>query len=138
MECFIKSTNENLVKELELMLYKKIDSSSTKRDKKEFLYVCGKYYSFEGKHFIKYLLAQNVYYCKDNDKLFLALAALNFNFDTDYKQYFTNGKDFILCDKENWYDMYSVLCSGKDKDYQNELDKYHKADFKELIEYFKN
>ena len=34
--------------------------------------------------------------CGTNDKLFLALAALNY--DNDYMQYFTNGYDFILCD----------------------------------------
>ena len=38
-----------------------------------------------------------LFYCKDNNKLFLALAALKYS--TDYKQYFTNGEDFILCDR---------------------------------------
>lgn len=136
MECIIKNIDETLIKELELIGYRKIKSSSKKKDKKEFLYVCGKYYSLEGKFFINHLLTQGIYYCKDNNKLFLALAALKYS--TDYKQYFTNGEDFILCDRENWFDMYSVLCSGRGKEYQKELDKYYKANVSELEKYLIN
>lgn len=73
--------------------------------------------------------------CGTNDKLFLALAALND--DNDYMQYFTNGYDFILCDREDWVDMYSVLCSGESHGYQDVLDNYHKATKEEIIEHFK-
>lgn len=71
----------------------------------------------------------------DNEELFLALAALRD--DTDYMQWFTNGTDFIKCEREYWPDMYFVLCSGKGKDYMNELAKYHKATPTEIIAHFK-
>lgn len=73
--------------------------------------------------------------CGINDELFLALAALRDN--NDYMQYFTNGYDFILCDRKDWVDMYSVLCSGESHGYQDVLDNYHKASKEEIIEYFK-
>ena len=73
--------------------------------------------------------------CGTNDELFLALASLND--DSDYMQYFTNRYDFILCDREDWVDMYSVLCIGKRHGYQDVLDNYHKATKEEIIEHFK-
>ena len=73
--------------------------------------------------------------CGINDELFLALAAMRDN--SDYMQYFTNGYDFILCDREDWVDMYSVLCSGESHGYQDVLDNYHKATKEEIIEHFK-
>lgn len=72
--------------------------------------------------------------CGTDDRLFIALAALRD--DSDYMQYFTNGTDFIICDREDWIDMYSVLCSGAYT--TTELDKFHKATPQELIEYFKD
>lgn len=73
--------------------------------------------------------------CGDNEGLFLAFAAMRD--DSDYMQYFTNGHDFIMCDREDWVDMYSVLCSGKSHGYQNVLDNYHKATEEEIMEQFK-
>lgn len=74
----------------------------------------------------------NIIDCGTNEQLFLALAALSD--DSDYMQYFTNGTDFILCDREDWIDMYSVLCSGA---YTTpDLDEFHKATPQELIEHF--
>lgn len=70
--------------------------------------------------------------CGNNLDLFFAIAALND--EDDYMQYYTNGEDFILCDRQDWIDMYSVLCSGY---YTMEmLDKFHKATVEELIEHF--
>lgn len=77
--------------------------------------------------------------CGTSTQLFLAIAALND--DTDYMQWFTNGEDFILCDRDDWVDMYSVLCSGVSpiyiKSYMKKLDKYHKATVPELIDHLK-
>lgn len=72
--------------------------------------------------------------CGTNEDLFLALAALMD--DEDYMQFFTDGKDFILCDRQDWIDMYSTLCSGG-KFTMDELDKFHKATAQELIQHFK-
>lgn len=72
--------------------------------------------------------------CGTNEDLFLAIAALMD--DEDYMQWFTNGKDFILCDRQDWIDMYSTLSSGG-KYTMDELDLFHKADAQELIQYFK-
>lgn len=76
--------------------------------------------------------------CGTNEDLFLALAALSE--DNDYMQWFTDGTEFILCDRYDWIDMYSVLCSGLSnaKDRVKELDKFQKATAEELIEHFKN
>lgn len=74
------------------------------------------------------------YDCIKNEDLFMALAALRD--DEDYMQWFTNGKDFILCDRQDWIDMYSTLCSGG-KYTMDELNKFHKATVQELIQHFK-
>ena len=71
---------------------------------------------------------------KISKECFLALAAMRD--DSDYMQYFTNGHDFIMCDREDWVDMYSVLCSGRGKEYQDVLDNYHKATREEIINCF--
>lgn len=51
--------------------------------------------------------------CEDDENLLMALAALRD--DSDYMQWFTNGTDFIKCEREDWPDMFSVLCSGRGK-----------------------
>lgn len=82
-----------------------------------------------------YLIQYGYIDCGENEELFLALAALRD--DSDYMQWFTNGTDFIKCEREDWPDMYSVLCSGRGKEYMNELDKYRKATPTEIIAHFK-
>lgn len=72
--------------------------------------------------------------CGTNEELFLALAALRN--DVDYMQYFVCGDRFVLCDREGWLDMYSVLHSGGKYSIE-ELDNAHKATVEELIEHFK-
>lgn len=73
--------------------------------------------------------------CGTNEDLFLAIAALRD--DTDDKQIFTNGKgDFAICREDE-------KCGGLNGlEYVNmpndfNIDNYHKATVKELIEYFK-
>ena len=77
--------------------------------------------------------------CETNESRFLALAALRE--DNDYMQFFTNGEEFILCDKKSWLD-------GKIPDLIHKRDlsiavvamlyNYHKATVEEIIEHFKN
>lgn len=71
--------------------------------------------------------------CGTNENLFLAIAALRD--DSDYMQWFTNGKEFIQCDRQDWIDMYSTLCCGS-KYSQDELDSFDLATVGELIEHF--
>lgn len=76
--------------------------------------------------------------CGTNEELFLAIAALRS--DSDYMQYFTNGTEYILCEREDWMDMFSILCSGGKYNYDKngELSKnFHKATSLELISHFK-
>lgn len=75
--------------------------------------------------------------CRNNDLLFRAVTAIRE--DTDEDQWFTNGKEWIFCDREDWIDMYSVLCSGGRYNYNKngELDKFFKATLAELQEHFK-
>lgn len=73
--------------------------------------------------------------CGENEDLFLAIAALRD--DSDYMQYFICADDFVLCDRDDWVDMYSVLHSGEKYSIE-ELDNAHKASVEELIEHFKD
>lgn len=73
--------------------------------------------------------------CCTKENLFLALAALRD--DQSYMQWFTDGNDYILCDRQDWIDMYSTLCSGG-RYTMDELDKFHKATAQELIQHFKD
>lgn len=83
-----------------------------------------------GKNFSKGCIFRKI-----NKDLFLALSALRD--DQSYMQWFTDGNDYILCDRQDWIDMYSTLCSGG-KYTMEELDKFHKATAQELIQYFKD
>ena len=84
------------------------------------------------------LIADGFIDCKTNDELFLAIAAMNS--DSDYMQYFTNGQDFILCEKQDWIDEISSLCVGGNYNYDKngELSYgFRKATVKDLFDYFK-
>lgn len=70
----------------------------------------------------------------DNEELFLALAALRD--DSDYMQYFTNGTDFIKCERKKWLDVLRAVF-GDRNEYMDELGKYHKATPTEIIAHFK-
>ena len=75
--------------------------------------------------------------CGTNEELFLAIAALRD--DSDKHQFFTNGKEWIQCEKEDWIDEISSLCVGGNYNYdkKGELSlEFHKATVEELIEHF--
>lgn len=76
--------------------------------------------------------------CDTNEDLFLVLAALRE--DSDYMQLFTNGKNFILCDKVSWLDKMSDLSykHGLSIFAIQSLYDYHKATVEEIIEHFKD
>ena len=75
--------------------------------------------------------------CGTNEELFLAIAALRY--DSDRFQLFTNGKEWIQCEKEDWIDEISSLCVGGrynyDKNGELSVD-FHKATVEELIKHF--
>lgn len=76
--------------------------------------------------------------CGTNEELFLAIAALRDDYDKF--QWFTNGKEWIQCEKEDWIDEISSLCVGGNYNYDEngELSvDFHKATVEELIEHFK-
>lgn len=67
--------------------------------------------------------------CGDNERLFFALAALQD--DSDRLQFFTNGKKFILCNRNSWSDKLPVLRAGGWS--EEELLKFHKATTEEIL-----
>lgn len=75
--------------------------------------------------------------CGTNEELFLAIAALRD--DSDKHQWFTNGEEWIKCEKEDWIDEISSLCvSGRynyDKNGELSVD-FYKATVEELIKHF--
>lgn len=76
--------------------------------------------------------------CGTDEDLFLALSALRE--DNDYMQFFTNGTEFILCDKESWLgEKVPKLAYKHDLSRVVELlYNYHKATVEEIIEHFKD
>lgn len=74
--------------------------------------------------------------CIGNPQLFKAVSSITD--DNDEDQWFTDGKEYIFCDSQDWIDMYSVLCSGGRYNYNKngELDKFHKATLSELEAHF--
>ena len=75
--------------------------------------------------------------CGTNEELFLAIAALRNN--SDRFQWFTNGQEWIQCEKENWIDEISSLCLGGNYNYDKngELSvDFYKATVEELIKHF--
>lgn len=79
---------------------------------------------------------RHVINCIGNPQLFKAVSAITD--DNDEDQWFTDGKEWIFCDRQDWIDMYSVLCSGGRYNYNKngELDKFHKATLSELQAHF--
>lgn len=148
--CFIRKNDPELRKKLEELGYKIINSGGTTLDA----------HNFDGRGHHKHIdegtaiiTSYGGYYgvvyvaddvtnkgridCGTNESLFLALAALRE--DNDYMQFFTNGEEFILCDKKSWLD-------GKIPDLIHKRDlsiavvsmlyNYHKATVEEIIEHF--
>ncbi len=139
--CFVRKNTPKLRKKLEELGYKLNNGKAWGRflvtfrieETNEWKYVASPEWDLQNNPDIDVSID-----CGTNEDLFLALAALSE--DNDYMQWFTDGTDFILCDRYDWVDMYSVLCSGLSnaKDRVKELDKFQKATAEELIEHFKN
>lgn len=139
--CFIRKNTPKLRKKLEELGYKLNNGKAWGRflvtfrieETNEWKYVASPEWDLQNNPDIDVSID-----CGTNEDLFLAIAALRE--DSDYMQFFTDGTEFILCDRYDWIDMYSVLCSGLSnaKDRVKELDKFQKATAEELIEHFKN
>jgi len=85
----------------------------------------------------EYLTSCGFIDCVTNEELFLAIAALRD--DSDIHQWFTNGIEWIQCEKEDWIDEISSLCVGGNYNYDKngELSvDFHKATVEELIKHF--
>ena len=134
-KCFIRKNTPELVKKLEELGYRA--SFSARNGYGKYLYafdgtIVGDEYNSndEKAGFVD---------CGTNDELFLAIAALRD--DSDKHQFFTNGKEWIQCEKEDWIDEISSLCVGGNYNYDKngELSlEFHKATVQELIEHFKS
>lgn len=76
---------------------------------------------------------ENVFDCKENEVLFIAITAIQ---DTsDYMQWFTNGISWYLCESVRFKNS-----SLFDKEYSTQIkdgSDYHKATISELLEHFK-
>ena len=139
--CFVRKNTPKLRKKLEELGYKLNNGKAWGRflvtfrieETNEWKYVASPEWDLQNNPDIDVSID-----CGTNEDLFLAIAALRE--DSDYMQFFTDGTEFILCDRYDWVDMYSVLCSGLSnaKDRVKELDKFQKATAEELIEHFKN
>lgn len=138
--CFVRKNTPKLRKKLEELGYKLNNGKAWGRflvtfrikETNEWKYVASPEWDLQNNPDIDVSID-----CGTNEDLFLALAALSE--DNDYMQWFTDGTDFILCDRYDWVDMYSVLCSGLSnaKDRVKELDKFQKATTEEIIKHFK-
>lgn len=139
--CFVRKNTPKLRKKLEELGYKLNNGKAWGRflvtfrieETNEWKYVASPEWDLQNNPDIDVSID-----CGTNEDLFLAIAALRE--DSDYMQFFTDGTEFILCDRYDWIDMYSVLCSGLSnaKDRVKELDKFQKATTEEIIEHFKN
>ena len=139
--CFIRKNTAELRKKLEELGYKLNNGKAWGRflvtfrieETNEWKYVASPEWDLQNNPDIDVSID-----CGTNEDLFLALAALRE--DSDYMQFFTDGTEFILCDRYDWIDMYSVLCSGLSnaKDRVKELDKFQKATTEKIIKHFKN
>lgn len=136
-QCFIRKNNEVLRKKLRKIGYVPFYSTDDKYAKNsKGLAVNHKPWgepSFFHITDCNYFIKEGFIDCGDNEKLFFALAALNDR--NDYMQWFTDGKTWVLCDRDDFIDMYSVLHSGG-KYSISSLDKFKKATDNELIKHF--
>lgn len=122
--CFIRKNTPELRNKLEELGYK-YGGSDTKSWGSSALYC------FDGKYYEVYPAKPSRYHwiedCETNEELFLALAALRD--DSDYMQWFTDGK--------KWFKFGGIIQNGFIIDKETHL-LYHKATAEEIIEYFKN
>lgn len=130
--CFIRKNTPELRKKLERLGYY-LHPECIDDDRGNYLFVNREYYLNRPLGYSEEL--SRSIDCGTNEDLFLAIAALRD--DTDDKQIFTNGKgDFAICREDE-------KCGGLNGlEYVNmpndfNIDNYHKATVKELIEHFK-
>lgn len=129
--CFIRKNTEELRKKLEQLGYTLIPNGYDVWNIpiKDCTYLFCDVDSYQGTAIPFYMgrmCKPCAYYCKENETLFLAIAALRD--DSDYMQWFTDGYHWEKCPDEvayirAWIDKYK--CTP------------HKATVEELIEHFK-
>ena len=132
-KCFIRKNTPELTSKLQDLGYKILFSARNGYEK--YLYAFNGVVTGTDGSVINYEFID----CGTNDELFLAIAALRD--DSDKHQFFTNGKEWIQCEKEDWIDEISSLCVGGNYNYDKngELSlEFHKATVQELIEHFKS
>ena len=144
-ECFIRKNTEQLIFNLYKLGYEYY------RPLDRFKNICtnfGKNIDFDGNESDRYVIDafddgyisqfnKIMIDCGTNEELFLAIASLRD--DSDKHQLFTNGKEWIQCEKEDWIDEISYLCVGGNYNYDKngELSvDFHKATVEELIKHF--
>ena len=132
--CFIRKNSEDLRKKLGLIGKR---SLCTIHDEILTTYLDCHYSLINLDGTIDMLSEDGFIDCGTNEELFLAIAALRD--DSDKHQLFTNGKEWIQCEKEDCIDEISSLCVGGNYNYDKngELSvDFHKATVEELIKHF--
>lgn len=90
-----------------------------------------RYFLDVGRSAIEFYISEGVIDCIGNPQLFRAVTAMKD--DSDYMQWFTDGKEWILCFGDSfgkwYYSLGKYLCFS--------LDTIHKAPLEELINHFK-
>ena len=141
-KCFIRKNTPELVKRLEWLGYEipfVVEYGNGDTILAKYGLLCNIHSipnSIFGENYFS-LLTHSAIDCGTNEELFLAIASLRD--DSDRFQWFTNGKEWIQCEKEDWIDEISSLCVGGkynyDKNGELSVD-FHKATVEELIEHF--
>ena len=138
--CFIRKNTPELRKKLEELGYEPSYRISIHPNAYQNLAVCNffgnRYYGVSKKevslpgNIEDAIKNRGMIDCRDNEELFLALAALRD--DTDKNQWFTNTNDY-------WYKCLDNKFSKETADWVScaSADKWHKATVEEIIEHFK-
>ena len=131
-DCFISKNTTKLRKGLRKLGY--LDNTAFNHNKNLIATLGGDYYTYHNFGYF-YNMRSDSYIrkcidCGTNEKLFLAIAALQD--DTDVNQWFTDGKTWkncmlAKCDIDSWHRWFGFGPIG-----------VHKATVRELIEHFKN
>ena len=138
--CFIRKNTKELVEKLKELGYN--PGFSARNNYGNYLQTCchksyGSVYGYEDMIDNNSDDPDGSINCGTNEELFLSIAALRD--DSDIHQWFTNGKEWIQCKKEDWIDEISSLCVGGNYNYDKngELSvDFHKATAEELIKHF--
>lgn len=135
--CFIRKNNEALRKKLRKLGYTPFFSTDEEDDNNsKGLGVNHKPWgepSFFHITDCNYFIKSGFIDCGYNEELFFALAALDDR--NDYMQWFTDGKDWVLCDRDDFKEYFFYLYNrGEYKIF--DLGKFKKATANELIKHF--